>query len=56
MELELKALRELRGEKFLMPPGCLKTRPEKWGGDEHTGDEWLPLSDGSVQPLLFEFK
>ena len=33
-----------------------KTWPEKWDGTEHRGDEWLPdiLSDGSIQPLLFE--
>lgn len=33
-----------------------KTYPEKWDGTEPRGDEWLPevLSDGSVQPLLFD--
>lgn len=33
-----------------------ETWPEKWDGTEHRGDVWLPdiLSDGSVQPLLFE--
>ncbi|MFM7448311.1 MAG: phosphoadenosine phosphosulfate reductase family protein [Leptolyngbyaceae cyanobacterium] len=33
-----------------------KTYPEKWDGTEPRGDEWLPeiLSDGSIQPLLFE--
>jgi DNA sulfur modification protein DndC len=32
------------------------TYPEKWDGTEPRGDEWLPeiLSDGSIQPLLFD--
>jgi DNA sulfur modification protein DndC len=32
------------------------TYPDKWDGTEHLGNEWLPeiLSDGSVQPLLFD--
>jgi DNA sulfur modification protein DndC len=32
------------------------TYPEKWDGTEPRGDEWFPkiLSDGSIQPLLFD--
>jgi DNA sulfur modification protein DndC len=32
------------------------TYPEKWDGTEPRGDAWLPsiLSDGSIQPLLFD--
>ncbi|MEY3300519.1 MAG: hypothetical protein RLZZ597_3779 [Cyanobacteriota bacterium] len=52
-EISLINAEELARIKELV---AAETWPEKWDGTEHRGDEWLPdiLSDGSVQPLLFE--
>ncbi len=52
-EISLINAEELARIKELV---AAETWPEKWHGTEHRGDEWLPdiLSDGSVQPLLFE--